>query len=62
MQAGEPGHLLAGLTGKAAFVDQQPMGRMGTADDVAQLVLFLATDESRFITGTASIVDGGKLA
>ncbi len=45
-----------------AFVDQQPMGRMGTADDVAQLVLFLATDESRFITGTASIVDGGKLA
>ena len=45
-----------------AFVDQQPMGRMGTAEDVAQLVLFLASDESRFITGTASIVDGGKLA
>lgn len=45
-----------------AFVAQQPMGRMGTAEDVAQLVLFLATDESRFITGTASIVDGGKLA
>lgn len=46
----------------SAFVAQQPLGRMGTADDVAQLAVFLASDESAFITGTASIVDGGKLA
>jgi NAD(P)-dependent dehydrogenase (short-subunit alcohol dehydrogenase family) len=45
-----------------SFVAQQPLGRMGTAEDVANLVVFLASDESSFITGTTSIIDGGKLA
>lgn len=41
------------------FVERQPMGRLGTAAEVAALVLFLASDEARFITGHAYLVDGG---
>ena len=37
-----------------------PLGRLGTPDDIADLVLFLASDESRWITGTAMVVDGGS--
>ena len=37
-----------------------PMGHMGDAWDVAHAVLFLASDEARFITGTEIIVDGGS--
>ncbi len=39
-----------------------PMGHMGDAWDVAHAVLFLASDEARFITGTEIIVDGGSVA
>jgi NAD(P)-dependent dehydrogenase (short-subunit alcohol dehydrogenase family) len=39
-----------------------PMGRMGSADDVANAVLFLASDESAFITGLEVPVDGGTLS
>jgi 2-keto-3-deoxy-L-fuconate dehydrogenase len=35
------------------------MGRLGTPEEVAWLVLFLASDESSFITGQAHLVDGG---
>jgi 2-keto-3-deoxy-L-fuconate dehydrogenase len=45
-----------------SFVAQQPLGRMGTPRDVALLAVFLASDESSFITGTANLIDGGKLA
>ena len=45
-----------------SFRSQQPLGRMGTPEDVADLVAYLASDESAFITGTANIIDGGKLA
>jgi NAD(P)-dependent dehydrogenase (short-subunit alcohol dehydrogenase family) len=38
-----------------------PMGRMGTAWDVAHAVLFLASDEANYITGTEIIVDGGLI-
>jgi NAD(P)-dependent dehydrogenase (short-subunit alcohol dehydrogenase family) len=41
---------------------QAPMGRMGDAWDVAHAALFLACDESRYITGTSIIVDGGLSA
>src|SRR3974390_1701869 len=41
------------------FVGAQPMGRLGTPEEVAWLVLFLASDESSFITGQAHLVDGG---
>ena len=41
------------------FVDRQPMGRLGTPDEVAGLALFLASDEASYITGHAHLVDGG---
>jgi 2-keto-3-deoxy-L-fuconate dehydrogenase len=41
------------------FVDRQPMGRLGTAEEVAMLALFLACDESSYITGQTHLVDGG---
>jgi 2-keto-3-deoxy-L-fuconate dehydrogenase len=44
---------------RQAFVDRQPMGRLGTAAEVAALALFLASDESSYITGQAHLVDGG---
>ena len=43
----------------ASFVGRQPMGRLGRADEIASLALYLASDESSFTTGTAQIVDGG---
>jgi 2-keto-3-deoxy-L-fuconate dehydrogenase len=42
-----------------AFVARQAMGRLGTAEEVAALVTYLASDESAFTTGTAQIIDGG---
>jgi NAD(P)-dependent dehydrogenase (short-subunit alcohol dehydrogenase family) len=39
-----------------------PLGRLGTADEVAALALFLASDEAGFITGTGMLVDGGRVA
>ena len=39
-----------------------PAKRLGTGEDVANAVLFLASDEASFITGTALTVDGGMLA
>ena len=39
-----------------------PLGRIGQVDDVANLILFLASDESKFITGSELVVDGGLTA
>jgi len=44
---------------RQAFVDRQPMGRLGTAKEVALLAVFLASDEASYITGQAHLVDGG---
>jgi 2-keto-3-deoxy-L-fuconate dehydrogenase len=44
---------------RQSFVDRQPMGRLGTPDEVAWLVLFLASDEASYITGHTHLVDGG---
>jgi 2-keto-3-deoxy-L-fuconate dehydrogenase len=46
-------------TVRQAFVDRQPMGRLGTAKEVAWLALFLASDEASYITGQTHLVDGG---
>jgi 2-keto-3-deoxy-L-fuconate dehydrogenase len=42
-----------------AFVERQPMGRLGRADEVAALAVFLASDEASYITGQPHLVDGG---
>src|SRR5499425_3152472 len=42
-----------------AFVERQPMGRLGRAEEVAALAAFLAGDEASYITGQAHLVDGG---
>jgi 3alpha(or 20beta)-hydroxysteroid dehydrogenase len=42
-----------------ARVEQVPMKRMGTAEEVARLVLFLLSDESGYITGAEVAIDGG---
>ena len=41
------------------FIARQPMGRLATVDDITPMVVFLLSDESRFVTGQAVIVDGG---
>jgi 2-keto-3-deoxy-L-fuconate dehydrogenase len=41
------------------FIARQPMGRLGTVDDVTGLLVFLASDESLFATGNAYSIDGG---
>ena len=41
------------------FIARQPMGRLGTPDDVTPLLIYLASDESSFATGVAFSVDGG---
>lgn len=42
--------------------DNQPIARSGEPEDIANMVLFLASDESRWVTGQAMVVDGGLLA
>ncbi|MCB6178370.1 SDR family oxidoreductase [Rhodobacter sp. Har01] len=44
---------------KKAFIARQPMGRMASADEIANLVVYLASDESSFTTGHAHVIDGG---
>lgn len=44
---------------RQAFVARQPMGRLGTTDEVAALALYLASDESAFTTGAIHVIDGG---
>ena len=41
------------------FVARQPMGRVGKAEEIAALALYLASDESAFTTGTINMIDGG---
>jgi 2-keto-3-deoxy-L-fuconate dehydrogenase len=41
------------------FIARQPMGRLGTVDDVTGILVFLASDESLFATGNAYSIDGG---
>src|SRR4029453_4645013 len=47
---------------RQALVDRTPMGRLGTALDIAHGVLFLASDDSSWVTGSALGLDGGRTA
>ena len=49
----------AGPGGREMFVARQPMGRLGTAEEIASLAVYLASDESAFTTGVSHIIDGG---
>ena len=44
---------------RAAFVARQAMGRLATAEEMAALVVYLASDESAFVTGQPIVIDGG---
>jgi 2-keto-3-deoxy-L-fuconate dehydrogenase len=44
---------------KASFTARQPMGRMAQPEEIAQLVVYLASDEAAFVTGQTFIIDGG---
>ena len=66
-----PGYIATNLTRSLTERDPEalgklealhPMGRLGTADEIANAALFLASDESSFVTGTPLIVDGGYTA
>lgn len=41
------------------FIARQPMGRLGTPEEVANLAVYLGSNESAFTTGTVHIIDGG---
>jgi 3alpha(or 20beta)-hydroxysteroid dehydrogenase len=47
---------------RAANVRATPLGRVGTAEEVAPLVVFLISDESSFVTGAEIVIDGGQVA
>ncbi len=44
---------------RSAFIARQPMGRLGTAEEIAALVVYLASDESAYTSGVAHVIDGG---
>ncbi|MEM7777186.1 MAG: SDR family oxidoreductase [Pseudomonadota bacterium] len=44
---------------RQAFIDRQPLGRVGTAEEIAALAVYLAADESAYVTGVAVDIDGG---
>jgi 2-keto-3-deoxy-L-fuconate dehydrogenase len=44
---------------RSGFVARQPLGRLGTPEEIAALAVYLASDESAFTTGTIHVIDGG---
>ncbi len=44
---------------KATFISRQPMGRLAQPEEIAAMVVYLASDESAFVTGQAFVIDGG---
>ena len=47
------------VAARRAFIARQPLGRLGTAEEIATMAVYLASDESAFTTGTNMVVDGG---
>jgi 2-keto-3-deoxy-L-fuconate dehydrogenase len=44
---------------RGAFITRQPMGRLGTPEEIAALAVYLCSDEAQFVTGQAFVIDGG---
>ncbi|HET7080356.1 MAG TPA: SDR family oxidoreductase [Chloroflexia bacterium] len=55
-QAGDP------VAARQALVARQPLGRLGTPDEIAAAALYLVSDDAAFITGTGLVIDGGLTA
>jgi len=47
------------VAARAAFIARQPMGRLGTAEDIAAMAVYLASDDASFVTGQTFVIDGG---
>jgi len=47
---------------KAMLIERHPIGRLGEPEEVAKAILFLASDDASFITGTELVIDGGYTA
>jgi 2-keto-3-deoxy-L-fuconate dehydrogenase len=47
------------VAARAAFIARQPMGRLGQPEEVEAMAVYLASDESLFVTGAATVIDGG---
>ena len=47
------------VAARAAFIARQPIGRLGTAEEIAAMAVHLAADESAYTTGAVMVVDGG---
>lgn len=55
-------HALAIDDAREAMAAKHPLGRVGEPEDVASGIVYLASDESRFITGSELVIDGGYTA
>jgi 2-keto-3-deoxy-L-fuconate dehydrogenase len=53
------GALGGGADAKQFFLQRQPTGRFGSAEEIAALAVYLASDEAGFTTGTVNVIDGG---
>jgi len=49
------------IAARAAFIARQPMGRLGSPDEIAALAAYMASDESGYMTGSSVIIDGGSV-
>jgi cyclopentanol dehydrogenase len=43
-------------------IERVPLGRLGTVDEIVTLVLYLASDDSSYVSGSEMVIDGGALA
>jgi NAD(P)-dependent dehydrogenase (short-subunit alcohol dehydrogenase family) len=59
IDAGMSAPILADPELRRARESRVPLGRLGTADDIARVVLFLASDDAAYVTGQNLLVDGG---
>jgi NAD(P)-dependent dehydrogenase (short-subunit alcohol dehydrogenase family) len=50
------------VEGRQAVIAQEPVGRMGTAEEIAATVVWLCSDAASFVVGSALVVDGGQTA